>query len=316
MLTAGQGKCGLFDESFFIAALSRVPIVQVLFAIIVSLVLWVPTANAGTCGSVHPSARIDIEANFDQSQPAETCSVRNLSESACRSLSGYRHYKRDRGSGFSECFFEAAAGPATRPAPAPVARQPIPPAESRSPPPRQVAPNNDNDQLFGDVPKSVLAAYERAVKQERKCADLANARAYDEAASCYTVAARLYEGTSDTVENEVRMKLLADRMRMAALQSRNSKSDGAGQHPQQPLAADNCVVLGKPRQISRYCDGVNPPPQYATSIRTNPKYCTSNVLVEYIDPHTKKVAQWDVGRKVDDLYTCGAGVTQVRIVRK
>ena len=59
----------------------------------------VTTVNAESC-------TVDPIANLDQGQPQGTCSVRGLSESACRNVPGVRHFKPDKGSGFTECFFD------------------------------------------------------------------------------------------------------------------------------------------------------------------------------------------------------------------
>jgi hypothetical protein len=68
--------------------------------------LFVTTAAADPCSSVRSGAKVDPEANLDQSQPPERCSVRGLTESECDDVPGHKHFKKDHGSGFTECFFD------------------------------------------------------------------------------------------------------------------------------------------------------------------------------------------------------------------
>jgi len=62
-----------------------------------------PTSGGG---GDRPPCNVDAEANYDQRQPAGTCSARNMSFAECQRVPGYRHYKRDHGSGFTECFWD------------------------------------------------------------------------------------------------------------------------------------------------------------------------------------------------------------------
>jgi hypothetical protein len=82
---------------------------SLLFPAILALlfnVLFVNTSSADSCSSVQSGAKVDPIANIDQDQPPGTCSVRNLSASQCDSVPGNKHFKKDSGSGFTECFFD------------------------------------------------------------------------------------------------------------------------------------------------------------------------------------------------------------------
>jgi hypothetical protein len=57
--------------------------------------------------SAAPGGIVDDDvANVDQRQPIGTCSVKGLTPSACQAVDGFRHFKPDNGSGFTECFYE------------------------------------------------------------------------------------------------------------------------------------------------------------------------------------------------------------------
>lgn len=84
-----------------------------------------PTANApNTCATVHPDARVDEIANTDQRRPRGTCSVRNLTAAQCAAM-GNTHFKPDHGSGFTECFFQAAGRTPRVNTPAPRVASPL-----------------------------------------------------------------------------------------------------------------------------------------------------------------------------------------------
>ena len=68
--------------------------------------LPVTTAAADTCSSVRGGAKVDPSANPDQSQPPGQCSVRGLTESECDDVPGHKHFEKDSGSGFTDCFFD------------------------------------------------------------------------------------------------------------------------------------------------------------------------------------------------------------------
>jgi hypothetical protein len=68
--------------------------------------LFVTPAAADSCSSVRSGAKVDPSANPDQSQPPAPCSVRGLTESECDDVPGHKQFKKDSGSGFTECFFD------------------------------------------------------------------------------------------------------------------------------------------------------------------------------------------------------------------
>jgi hypothetical protein len=78
-------------------------VVAAVFAVVTAQSLVASPAFAQTC-------IVDPMANIDQSQPAGTCVIRNLSASQCGNIPGKRHFKPDSGSGFTECFFTPPAG--------------------------------------------------------------------------------------------------------------------------------------------------------------------------------------------------------------
>jgi len=87
--------------------------------------LFVTAASADSCSSVRGGAKVDPIANLDQSQPPERCSVRGLTESECDEVPGHKHFKKDHGSGFTECFFDPPASNAEPDSPTQDANSPV-----------------------------------------------------------------------------------------------------------------------------------------------------------------------------------------------
>jgi hypothetical protein len=86
--------------------------------------------------------------------------------------------------------------------------------EPLSPPPiyRPQPSTRDNGNSI-ETPPATGGAFDRALREESKCEALANHKKFADAARCYFRAAKLYAGTSDTIEDATRMRNAADRMR-------------------------------------------------------------------------------------------------------
>jgi hypothetical protein len=80
------------------AALNKITIAAII-ALAFGEILAPTPAHAQSC-------TVDPTANYDQRQPAGTCSVRGLNQSQCSTVPRVRHFKPDHGSGFTECFFD------------------------------------------------------------------------------------------------------------------------------------------------------------------------------------------------------------------
>jgi len=59
-----------------------------------------------SCSSIRDCTRVATGANPDQSQPRAHCYVQVVTESECDDLPGHKHFEKDSGSGFTECFFD------------------------------------------------------------------------------------------------------------------------------------------------------------------------------------------------------------------
>lgn len=193
------------------------------FACLFSALCSTHLASAEPCSSVYPGARVDADANYDQRQPASTCSVRSLSESTCRSIAGMRHFKRDSGSGFTECFFDppspASSSPADDNAP-----------QEQAPVEASPSPDHDGTDIFGLTPeegRELGKLWDEAQAKEQSCDALGNSGRFAEAAVCYEETAEFVDGFSDTVEDKDRLNDLAAKMRRQA---------SAGKEPSEDLA--------------------------------------------------------------------------------
>lgn len=180
-------------------------------AYLLVLALFTHPASAQSCSSVYPGARIDAEANYDQNQPASTCSVRSLSESTCRGIPGMRHFKRDSGSDFTECFFDPPSSSSRTddlqaPEQSPIEAPPVPPS----------TPDDDGRDIFGLTPeqgRELGKLWDQAQAKEQGCDALGNSGRFEEAARCYEETADFVDGFSDTVEDKDRLNELGAKMR-------------------------------------------------------------------------------------------------------
>ena len=71
-----------------------------------ALFVTAAAAAADSCSSIRGGTRVAPGANPDQSQPPAQCSVKGVTESECDDLPGHKHFEKDSGSGFTECFFD------------------------------------------------------------------------------------------------------------------------------------------------------------------------------------------------------------------
>ena len=71
-----------------------------------ALFVTAAAAAADSCSSIRGGTRVAPGANPDQSQPPAQCSVKGVTESECDDLPGHKHFEKDSGAGFTECFFD------------------------------------------------------------------------------------------------------------------------------------------------------------------------------------------------------------------
>jgi hypothetical protein len=159
------------------------------------------------------------------------------------------------------------------------------------------------------------AAYDRALAQESRCNLLAQQSKYDAAAKCYIATARLYARTGHARDDQQRMKSLGEKMQAAARapgSAAGRANPGHAANQRGPLP-EGCVVLGAPRLVNSMCDFKPGHMLYYTPVKTSTAVgCPEEIIVEYIDPETKKLQTWVANRRGTNIETCTAGVTAAR----